>query len=170
MSVSTIQPLVDESSDCCTCIAIKTRKGVNRGEMGRSFVTPGINRMVMMRSIGYYKLDSCLPVNVTPFLRSPLGRMLFLPHARIICKIVVFLFVSSAIFVCVYVSCFYVLCLLCPCFLATMFFAGCCTFLVRCFLLSAFPVFPRPRTRFGLVWFGLSCDHGWIRSGSVNVG
>ena len=23
--------------------------------------------------------------------------------------------------------------------------------------------------RFGLVWFRLSCDHGWIRSGSVNV-
>ena len=23
--------------------------------------------------------------------------------------------------------------------------------------------------RFDLVWFRLSCDHGWIRSGSVNV-
>ena len=25
-------------------------------------------------------------------------------------------------------------------------------------------------SRFDLVWFRLSCDHGWIRSGSVNVG
>ena len=24
-------------------------------------------------------------------------------------------------------------------------------------------------SRFDLVWFCLSCDHGWIRSGSVNV-
>ena len=24
-------------------------------------------------------------------------------------------------------------------------------------------------SRFELVWFRLSCDHGWIRSGSVNV-
>ena len=24
--------------------------------------------------------------------------------------------------------------------------------------------------RFDLVWFRLSCDHGWIRSGSINVG
>ena len=24
-------------------------------------------------------------------------------------------------------------------------------------------------SRFDLVWFRLSCDHGWIRSGSVNV-
>ena len=24
-------------------------------------------------------------------------------------------------------------------------------------------------SRFDLVWFHLSCDHGWIRSGSVNV-
>ena len=24
-------------------------------------------------------------------------------------------------------------------------------------------------SRFDLVWFRLSCDHGWIRSGSINV-
>ena len=24
-------------------------------------------------------------------------------------------------------------------------------------------------SRFDLIWFRLSCDHGWIRSGSVNV-
>ena len=52
-------------------------------------------------------------------------------------------------------------------FLATMSFAG--YFLIR-FLLFAFAAFfLRTRSRFDLVWFRLSCDHGWIRSGSVNV-
>ena len=57
---------------------------------------------------------------------------------------------------CVFVCVFY--------FTATMSFAGC--FLVR-YLLSAFPAYLR--FRFDLIWFRLSCDHGWIRSGSVNV-
>ena len=48
--------------------------------------------------------------------------------------------------------------------IATMSFAG--YFLVRS-LLSAFPAFISD-FRFDLVWFRLSCDHGWIRSGSVN--
>ena len=47
-----------------------------------------------------------------------------------------------------------------------MSFAGC--FLVRS-LLSAFPAYLRTFFRFDFVWFRLSCDHGWIRSGSVNV-
>ena len=51
-------------------------------------------------------------------------------------------------------------------FIATMSFAG--YFLVRS-LLSAFSAYLRTYSRFGLVWFRLSCDHGWIRSGSVNV-
>ena len=51
-------------------------------------------------------------------------------------------------------------------FIATMFFAG--YFLVRS-LLSAFPAYLRTYFRFDLVWFHLSCDHGWVRSGSVNV-
>ena len=51
--------------------------------------------------------------------------------------------------------------LLCP-FLATMYFA---TYFLARFLLSVSPpFFLRPCLRFGLVWFRLSCDHGWIRS------
>ena len=50
--------------------------------------------------------------------------------------------------------------------IATMSFAG--YFLARS-LLSAFPAYLRTFFRFDLVWFRLSCDHGWIRSGSVNV-
>ena len=36
-------------------------------------------------------------------------------------------------------------------------------------LLSAFPAYLRTYSRFDLVWFRLSCDHGQIRSESVNV-
>ena len=50
--------------------------------------------------------------------------------------------------------------------IATMSFAG--YFLVRS-LLSAFPAYLRTFSRFYLVWFRLSCDHGRIRGGSVNV-
>ena len=63
--------------------------------------------------------------------------------------------------------------LLCP-VLATMSFAT--YFLVRsllsaflpCFFLF-FSFFLLNCSRFDLIWFRLSCDHGWIRSGSVNV-
>ena len=63
--------------------------------------------------------------------------------------------------------------LLCP-VLATMSFAT--YFLVRsllsaflpCFFLF-FSFFLLNCSRFELIWFRLSCDHGWIRSGSVNV-
>ena len=49
-----------------------------------------------------------------------------------------------------------------------MSFAGYC--LVRFFLSDFSTFFFRPpSSRFGLVWFRLSCDHGWVRSGSVNV-
>ena len=50
-------------------------------------------------------------------------------------------------------------------FIVTMSFAG--YFLVRS-LVSAFPAYLRTYSRFDLVWFRL-CDHGWNRSGSVNV-
>ena len=40
-------------------------------------------------------------------------------------------------------------------------------FLVRS-ILSAFPAYPRTFFRFDFVQFRLSCDHGWIRSESVN--
>ena len=77
-------------------------------------------------------------------------------------------------FVCFFCLCFPFLvdlflffCLFCvPSCMATMSFAG--YFLVRC-LLSAFPAFLRTYSRFDLGWFRLTCDHGWIRSESVNV-
>ena len=50
--------------------------------------------------------------------------------------------------------------------IATMSFAG--YFLVPS-LLSAFPAYLRTFFRVDLVRFRLSCDHGWIRSRSVNV-
>ena len=58
----------------------------------------------------------------------------------------------------------FVFCIFLP--IATMSFAG--YFLVRS-LLFAFPAYLRTFYRFDLVWVRLSCDHGWIRSGSVNV-
>ena len=45
-----------------------------------------------------------------------------------------------------------------------MFFAG--YFLSVLFCLLSMLI---SDSRFDLVWFRLSCDHGWIRSGSVNV-
>ena len=56
--------------------------------------------------------------------------------------------------------------LLCP-FLATMsyFLAVLCLFS----LLFLFYFVLRNCSRFNLVWLCLSCDHAWIRSGSVNV-
>ena len=49
-------------------------------------------------------------------------------------------------------------------FIATMSFAG--YFLVRS-LLSFFPAYLQTYFRFDLVWFRISCDHGWIRSGPL---
>ena len=40
------------------------------------------------------------------------------------------------------------------------------TFLSVLFCLLSLPT---SDFRFDLVWFRLACDHGWIRSGSVNV-
>ena len=40
------------------------------------------------------------------------------------------------------------------------------TFLSVLFCLLSLPI---SDSRFDLVWFRLSCDHGWIRSGSANV-
>ena len=51
--------------------------------------------------------------------------------------------------------------------LATMPFAG---YVLVHFLLSAFPVFfVRTCSRFDMVSFHLSCDHDWIRIGSVDA-
>ena len=49
-------------------------------------------------------------------------------------------------------------------FIATMSFAGYFLSVLFCLLSMLISDF-----RFDLVWFRLSCDHGWIRSGSVNV-
>ena len=62
--------------------------------------------------------------------------------------------------------CFYCLCVFVYIlyFIATMSFAG--YFLSVLFCLLSMLI---SDSRFDLVWFRLSCDHGWIRSGSVNV-
>ena len=62
--------------------------------------------------------------------------------------------------------CFYCLCVFVYVFhfIATMSFAG--HFLSVLFCLLSMLI---SDSRFDLVWFRLSCDHGWIRSGSVNV-
>ena len=49
-------------------------------------------------------------------------------------------------------------------FIATMSFAGYFLYVLFCLLSMLIS-----DSRFDLVWFRLSCDHGWIRSGSVNV-
>ena len=62
--------------------------------------------------------------------------------------------------------CFYCLCVFVYVlyFIATMPFAG--YFLPVLFCMLSMLI---SDSRFDLVWFRLSCDHGWIRSGSVNV-
>ena len=62
--------------------------------------------------------------------------------------------------------CFYCLCVFVYVlyFIATMSFAGYILSVLFCMLSMLIS-----DSRFDLVWFRLSCDHGWIRSGSVNV-
>ena len=62
--------------------------------------------------------------------------------------------------------CFYCLCVFVYVlyFIATMSFAGYFLSVLFCMLSKLIS-----DSRFDLVWFRLSCDHGWIRSGSVNV-
>ena len=62
--------------------------------------------------------------------------------------------------------CFYCLCVFVYVlyFIATMSFAGYFLSVLLCMLSMLIS-----DSRFDLVWFRLSCDHGWIRSGSVNV-
>ena len=99
-----------------------------------------------------------------PFFRSLLTRMFSCP-IRIICGYLLFV---SSVFAFVYVFfprthiCI-VSSFLCP-FLATMFGH----FLVR-FLLFAFPAYFSQRFPRLIRFVCLSCDHGWIRSGSVTV-
>ena len=93
----------------------------------------------------------------TAFLASPADEDFFLALV-VLCGCL--LFVSSVYtFVCVLISCLFIfnLSLLYP-FLATMPFAG---YFPARFLQSAFPVFfILMFSRFDLVWFRPSCDHG----------
>ena len=70
-------------------------------------------------------------------------------------------FFMRLVLVCFYCLCVFVCVLY---FLATMSFAG--YFLSVFFCLLSMLI---SDSRFDLVWFRLSCDHGWIRSGLVNV-
>ena len=74
-------------------------------------------------------------------------------------------FVFVLLFVFLFLLLVFFLSFLCP-FLATMSFAG--DFLARC-LLSVFPAFLRACSRFDLVRFRPSYDHGWICSRLVNA-
>ena len=62
--------------------------------------------------------------------------------------------------------CFYCLCVFVYVlyFIAAMSFVGYFLSVLLCMLSMLIS-----DSRFDLVWFRLSCDHGWVRSGSVNV-
>ena len=65
-------------------------------------------------------------------------------------------------------GCFYCLCVFCL-FVFSILSRRCpllATFLSILFCLLSLLT---SDSRFDLVWFRLSCDHGWIRSGSINV-
>ena len=96
-------------------------------------------------------LSSCLGC-IPPLIGLPLLRRLL---RSVLCGCLQF--VSS---VCDFV------CAFCFLFIATVPFAG--YFLVHS-LLSAFPAYLRVYSQLDLVWFRLSCDPGWVRSGLVNV-
>ena len=100
-----------------------------------------------------------------PFLRSLLTRMSFLPYMWL-SFVCVFCFSFCLFFVCFYSFLFFVFSVCVPsrrrCPLPSL--PG--TFLVRS-VLSAFPVFFSERVSGLIFLFRPSCDHGWIRSGSI---
>ena len=79
------------------------------------------------------------------------------PSLRFMRLLLVF-FYCLCVFVCVFYFYFY-FCVSRRCPLLATFLS-----VLLCLLSMLIPDF-----RFDLVWFRLSCDHGWIRSGSVNV-
>ena len=114
-------------------------------------------------SLPLYPCLGCIPLLIgLSLLRSLLRRMFVLPHA---CYMVVFCFFLLIFLLLVLLFLVCSLSLLCH-FLVS--FAGC--FFVHFLIMADFPacfcsaVLP---VRFGLVH--LSCDHSWIRSGSVDV-
>ena len=54
-------------------------------------------------------------------------------------------------------------------FLVHIFFRSLAAFFLGTFTYIIVFLFFRPCSRFGLIWFRLSCDHDWIRSGSINL-
>ena len=104
-----------------------------------------------------FALSSCLGC-ISPLIGLPLLRSNPLRSVSYGCL----LFVS---YFCAFKVCF--LCFLlvrrCPFTLLATFFVS-----VLFLLLSAVPAFLRTYSRFDLVRFRLSCDHGWVRSGLAN--
>ena len=135
--------------------------------------------MLLFRCVSHslsLPLSSCLgcipPFIGLPFLRSLLKSVFFLVYVVAFCLFLLFVLVFVFVFL-VNLFLFLFLSLLCP-VLATMSFAN--YLLVRSLLSAFLPcflffvLFFSPKLfRFDLIWFRLSCDDGWIRSGSVNV-
>ena len=120
-------------------------------------------------SLPLFSCLGCIPPLIgLHFLRSLLRSVLVCVVAFCLFRLFVLLFVFVIL-----VDLILFLSLVCP-VLATMSFAS--YLLVRS-LLSAFlpcfflfvAFFLRNFSRFDLIRFRLSCDHGWFRSGSVNV-
>ena len=82
------------------------------------------------------------------FLRSPLRSLYVVAPSLFLLSVILFVFPTFL-------------------FLATVSCAG--YLLVRCLLYVFSLLISEDITGFDLVWSRLFCDHGWIRSGSVNV-
>ena len=109
-----------------------------------------------------------------PFLRNLLRRMFFLAL-----RVSVYLLLRISMWLSLFLLFFLLLLVFCSCFCFFVFLFFCLICVPswrRCLLLATFlPVSlcllffsDRPCSRLDLIWFRLSCDHGWIRSGSVN--
>ena len=97
-----------------------------------------------------------------PFLRSLLRRMFFLPYMYLV---VAFYFFCCFALVCCYFNLFYIFSVSVPGDDVLRWLLS-CPFSSVCF---PFFYFLRTCSPINLVWFRLSCDHGWICSRSVNV-
>ena len=100
-----------------------------------------------------------------PLLRSLLRRTFFLPYAYYVAVVCLFLLLLFVFLLLVFLFLF--VCLFC--ILSWRWCPLQATFISVSLRLFSLLFFLRPCSRLGLVWFCLSCDHGWIRSGSVDV-
>ena len=137
---------------CCfktgNVILLKNNASITRPPFGRAPLTP------LPRNARDFRLVFC------PYFCCPCPYL----HAWVVFhRLQGYL---SCVFIRLSLVCFYYLCFLFFLSIATMSFVG--YFLVRS-LPSAFPAYLRTFICFDLIWFRLSCVHGWIRSGSVNV-